>query len=334
MIVQGQFSSADEAELRDFLCASRKRLLDEDVSPNVVGIAVGVKWSGGRPTGRLALLVLVTRKVGRAELPAPWRIPARIGGYWTDVREVGNARPPSTSALAGRWPRAYGGCSVGHVGGTTGTMASAVHDRRTTGMQENRRSILGTNHVLANLNLGQPGDAILQPSAFDGGQLPHDAIGTLNRFIPIELEPPLPRRAHENLVDAALADATSGRVAPGIWGFQRLSARSDPLPRLGSHVKKTGRATAITRGQIVGVCATIDIRYGARIARFRDQIVTTPMIEAGDSGALLLGDGNAPIGLLFAGSTGASFANPIGRVATLLQVEIVLDDSRSDRSRS
>jgi hypothetical protein len=314
---------AREAELREVQRAFREQLLDEDVRPNVVGVAVGVEHRNGRPAGRLALLVLVTKKVARAELPPRARVPARIVGYRTDVVEVGTARSPSAPALADRWPRVYGGCGVGHVAGTTGTMAIAVFDRRAGREQDDRRLILGTNHVLANLNRGEPGDPILQPSRFDGGELARDEIGRLHRSVPIELEPPLPRRVHHNLIDAALADVTSARVAPGVRGFRRLAAPPGQPPRIGAPVRKTGRATGMTTGRIVGVCATIDIRYGTRVARFHDQIVTTPMIESGDSGALLVGDDHAPIGLLFAGSTGASFANPIERVSALLEIEIV-----------
>lgn len=316
-------SPAQEAELRDVQRAFRERLLDEDVRPNVVGVAVGVEHRNGRPTDRLALVVLVTKKVAPAELPPQARVPARIGGYRTDVVEVGTARSPSPPALADRWPRVHGGCSVGHVAGTAGTMAAAVYDRRARREEDDRRLILGTNHVLANLNRGEPGDPILQPSRFDGGELPRDEVGRLDRSVPIELEPPLSRRVHDNVIDAALADVTSARVAPGVRGFRRLAARPGQLPRIGAPVGKTGRATGTTTGRIVGVCATVDIRYGTRVARFHDQIVTTPMIESGDSGALLVGDDHAPIGLLFAGSTGASFANPIERVSALLEIEIV-----------
>jgi hypothetical protein len=314
---------AELRELREVQRAFREQLLDEDVRPNVVGVAVGVEHRNGRPAGRLALLVLVTKKVARAELPPRARVPARIVGYRTDVVEVGTARSPSAPALADRWPRVYGGCGVGHVAGTAGTMAAAVYDRRAGREQDDRRLILGTNHVLANLNRGEPGDPILQPSRFDGGELARDEIGRLHRSVPIELEPPLPRRVHHNLIDAALADVTSARVAPGVRGFRRLAAPPGQPPRIGAPVRKTGRATGMTTGRIVGVCATIDIRYGTRVARFHDQIVTTPMIESGDSGALLVGDDHAPIGLLFAGSTGASFANPIERVSALLEIEIV-----------
>lgn len=315
--------SAQAAELRDVQRAFRERLLDEDVRPNVVGIAVGVEHRNSRPTGRLALLILVTKKVARAELPPQARIPARIDGYRTDVIEVGSGRSPSVHALADRWLRVYGGCSIGHVAGTAGTMAAAVHDRRGRRDRESRRLILSTNHVLANLNRGERGDLILQPSRFDGGKLPCDEIARLDRFIPIEFEPPLPRHAHDNVVDAALAEATSTRVAPGVRGFRRLVARPGQLPRIGAPVAKTGRATGMTTGRIIGVYATVDIRYGTRVARFHDQIVTTPMIEPGDSGALLVGHDHVPIGLLSAGSTGASFANPIERVSALLEIEIV-----------
>ena len=60
--------------------------------PNVVGVAIGYKETGGRLTAETALVVLVTRKVGREELPELAVVPARIGGLVTDVVEIGEVQ--------------------------------------------------------------------------------------------------------------------------------------------------------------------------------------------------------------------------------------------------
>lgn len=306
---------ARQAELRQVCRAAASYLLDEESRPNVVGVAAGCAHRGGRATGQLALLVLVTRKVAAATLPPAGRVPGRICGYRTDVVEVGSAGPPAAAVLGQRWPRAYGGCAVGHGGGTVGTMAAVVHRHGEPGW------FLSTNHVLADLNRGGAGDPVLQPSRFDGGRLPSDEIGRLDTFVPIELDPPVARRHHENVVDAALARVTSPRVVPGVRGFTRLASAVDQ-PLVGTEVRKTGRATGTTTGRIIAVAATVDIRYGRASARFHDQIVTTAMMAPGDSGALLVTDHGAPVGLLFAGSAAVSFANPIGRVYALLGIEV------------
>ncbi|MBW3593384.1 MAG: hypothetical protein KY396_06800, partial [Actinobacteria bacterium] len=56
---------------------------------NVVGVAAGVKWRNGEPTGDPAVLVLVTHKVDKEELPQEDLVPASIGGTKTDVLEIG-----------------------------------------------------------------------------------------------------------------------------------------------------------------------------------------------------------------------------------------------------
>lgn len=54
--------------------------------PAVVGVGVGER--GGRETIR----VYVSQKIPAEELPAHHRVPREIGGYATDVIEVGEMR--------------------------------------------------------------------------------------------------------------------------------------------------------------------------------------------------------------------------------------------------
>jgi hypothetical protein len=56
---------------------------------NVVGAGVGVKYVDGEPTGEPAVLVLVSHKIGKDELPREDRIPAKVGDVKTDVLEIG-----------------------------------------------------------------------------------------------------------------------------------------------------------------------------------------------------------------------------------------------------
>jgi hypothetical protein len=92
---------------------------------------------------------------------------------------------------------------------------------------------------------------------------------------------------------------------------------------VGQTVKKTGRTTNFTTGRITAVNATVDINYpGGRVARMKDQIVTTNMSAGGDSGSLVMTLDNVAIGLLFAGSAQSMIANQIENVRTLLKVEV------------
>ena len=93
---------------------------------------------------------------------------------------------------------------------------------------------------------------------------------------------------------------------------------------MGTLLHKTGRTTNYTTGRITATNATIDVNFGnGRIARFRDQILTTPMSAGGDSGSIVADRENYAVGLLFAGSPQVTILNHIQHVRALLRIEIV-----------
>lgn len=313
--------------------------------PNVVGVGVGLREKAGRRTGEVVLTALVRQKVPEAALAPEEIVPPVVDGVPTDVMEVGDL-----VALAARTDRirpAPGGVSIGHYQVTAGTLGGVVRDRAT-----DRRLILSNNHVLANSNKGLPGDPILQPGAIDGGRDPLDTIARLERFVPIQfIEQPSSCR----IADVVVA---IGNAVAGVLGSKhRLSAiRYDPqatnrvdaavaLPdegpaisdeildigvlggtapvELGMRVRKSGRSSGFTTGEVSVLDATVTVSYGEKSARFEGQIVSGPMSEPGDSGSLLVAaDALLAVGLLFAGSQQATIFNPIGAVLTALEVGI------------
>jgi hypothetical protein len=93
---------------------------------------------------------------------------------------------------------------------------------------------------------------------------------------------------------------------------------------LGASVRKSGRTTELTIGEVTLLDATVNVGYpGDRIARFENQIVTSPMSKGGDSGSLMVaGDSLHAVGLLFAGSDLVTINNPIQAVLNRLEVVI------------
>lgn len=150
--------------------------------PNVVGVAVGLKESHGVWTDEMALVALVQQKLPLSALSASDRIPSRIDNVTTDVYEVGALRAlQSLPAPTGRFrPTIPGGVSAGHYAITAGTLGAVVKDRMT-----GEKLLLSNNHVFANSNDAQVGDVILQPGPADGGMNPADAVGRLERFVPL-----------------------------------------------------------------------------------------------------------------------------------------------------
>jgi len=79
----------------------------------------------------------------------------------------------------------------------------------------------------------------------------------------------------------------------------------------------------MTLGRIVGINATVDVNYGGgRVARFKDQIITTNMSAGGDSGSLVTDWQNTAVGLLFAGSSVVTILNQIENVRAALRIEV------------
>lgn len=314
--------------------------------PNVVGVGVGEKISEGRKTGEISVVVLVRQKLPPAGLTKEALLPKELNGVKTDVIEVGDVR--ALQARTDRWRPAPGGVSIGHYQITAGTLGCVVRDRA-----DGRRLILSNNHVLANSNDAQPGDAILQPGPADGGSASEDTIAHLERFCPIEfsVSPPtcslasgfaslgnflaeLAGSSHRvqayqaapqavNLADAAVARPVSNDDI--LDEILEVGVVSGTLPAsLGMMVRKSGRTTAFTTGEITVLDATVNVSYGVgKIASFENQIVTGPMSQGGDSGSLVVAaDELKAVGLLFAGSNQSTIINPIQAVLDCLNVDL------------
>jgi hypothetical protein len=312
----------------------------EKIRANVVGIASGVKWSNGKPTGKPAIIILVAQKLEENQLDPADLIPKNVEGVPTDVLAIGypyaggsETLEADAQTLAKKARPAKGGYSVGHYKITAGTISTGVYDILPGGTVSPpvngigippKYYVLSNNHVLANENAASIGDPILQPGPYDGGTNPADLIGNLSRFIPLTFEPPTPRAQHNNLIDAAIAEAQFHDLDREIYwsGPVRGWRRKANVP-VGTLVKKTGRTTNLTMGRITAINATIDVGYsGGKTARFKDQFVATGMSAGGDSGSLVTTMDNVAVGLLFAGSSTATIMNPIENVRSLLKVEV------------
>ena len=210
---------------------------------------------------------------------------------------------------------ASGGASVGlaYVNGA-GTFGCLVED------SSGDRYLLSNNHVIADINRAPIGSPIIQPAKFDGGISPRDDIALLAAFQPIDF-------AGANRVDAAVGALTDPAIAtPGAPTLGPFAA--PPVPgAVGQHVQKYGRTTAHTRGIVVDASFDGFVDYGpVGVAWFEDQIVVEgdgcAFSAAGDSGALIVDDGNHPLALLFAGDDRRTLSNPIAPVLSALGMTV------------
>lgn len=129
-------------------------------------------------------------------------------------------------------------------------------------------------------------------------------------------------QALDNLVDGAVAKPINPDAFTGeIRGIGQVSGTK--AATLGMRVRKSGRTTDYTEGTVTLLNATVNVAYGAKVARFTSQVITEAMSQGGDSGSLIVdGTDNKAVGLLFAGSSVATIFNPINAVLDALQVNI------------
>ncbi len=324
---------------RNTLENTRSQLFDR---ANVVATGVGYKITNGQSTATLSIVCSVIEKVAASQLSSQEIVPATLDGIPTDVVQTGYIR--ALQSHTDRHRPAPGGVSIGHRDITAGTLGCLVHKNEQT-------FILSNNHVLANSNEAQVGDPILQPGPYDGGRFPDDHIANLAQFVPISIggapsDCPIGQgmatllngiagvlgsdtrlqavslQAAENLVDAAIAlPLNVADVSDQILKVGVIQGAGQG--ELGMAVKKSGRTTEFTTGQILQVDVSANVQYGAgRVAFFTDQLMAGAMSQGGDSGSAVLDEGNRLVGLLFAGSDNSTIINRIENVFSALGVSV------------
>lgn len=274
--------------------------------PNVVGVGVGFKEKNGKLTSEPCIVVYVSRK--RRGLSAKDIIPKTVCGLPTDVKE---ATFGSLALRTEKWRPAPGGVSIGHKDITAGTLGCIVLDKYTKAFL-----ILSNNHVLANENDGLLGDAILQPGPSDGGTDTVDRIGELVRFVELT--------SSGNEVDCAVCSVAVDDYADLEVLEIAYPPRNTRALALGDTLRKSGRTTSITEGEVTCVDLDVYVDYPTLgTIAFIEQIEMSgiAIVAGGDSGSLVW-SGEHPVGLLFAGTGDQKRAllNPIDKVLDMLEI--------------
>lgn len=211
----------------------------------------------------------------------------------------------------------------------TGTLGSLVKD------SSGKQYILSNNHVLARSNAGEAGELIMQrgyvdtvPTCSKNGTI---NVANLTKFVKLNFA------GGNNTVDAAIAKVIPGQVSSTGTILEIGTVSSTTVnPSVNLAVEKSGRTTAKTTGKIasINVSATVS-GYGScgkntNTANFVHQFLinSRTFSAGGDSGSLIVtqpasGKKPNPVGLLFAGSSTSTIANPIKSVLTALGVSFV-----------
>lgn len=250
--------------------------------PNVEGVMVDEKITAGEGTGKLAIVVMVREKVDVEDLDEDDVVPSSVDGVCTDVQETGeivaggalDIGPPMLGPdgldRQGRHRPVPFGVSIGHPDVTAGTVGWLYEN------DAGAQWAGSNNHVLANINRGELGDPILQPGPEDGGQTGEDRAGGLAYYKPIEDGVTVDLALYRKLAEHE--NRFTGVEKP-IRGVVDDISRGDTLV-------KTGRTTAVTRGKVRATGASVNVRYPPEGSiKLTEVIVTTKMLEGGDSGS-------------------------------------------------
>ncbi len=319
-----------------------KKLIELSKYPNVQGVGIGYKVKDGKRTKEVAVIIFVNKKVPEIDLiPAaliPKSVATSTGEIKTDVVESGSFK---MLALTDRVRPVIPGYSIGHPDITAGTAGMIVKKA-----QDGKLCILSNNHVLANVNEANIGDPIIQPGSYDGGKTTNDVVAHLDNFIRIELESTKCKFTHavvnafnffakamnrrsrlvatnigQNLVDCAIATVDNETdVCLDCYKIGKPEGIKEG--ELGMMVRKSGRTTGYTEGEILAVDATVRVLMGSEFAVFTDQLIAGKMCDGGDSGSAVFDTEKNVVGLLFAGGQDTTIINRIQNVFEALKVEL------------
>jgi hypothetical protein len=192
----------------------------------------------------------------------------------------------------------------------SGTLGSLVRD------SSGGLHILSNNHVLARKNQGTLGEDVSQPGLIDNGCAVAEVVGDLSAFAPLG----------SSNVDAAIAALRDGvmRTDGNILDIG-VPSGTTMAPAVGLAVAKSGRTTGFTSGSIGAINASVNVQYqegcgnGRKfVVSYTNQIIVSSgtFSAGGDSGSLIVANSVSrnPVGLLFAGSSSTTIANPIDEV--------------------
>jgi hypothetical protein len=260
-------------------------------------------------------------------------VPRSFNGYTVRTEVTGEVQVLSTQVaepLAGVSPERRGVVRP-LVGGIS--LSADIEDMYycgTLGMVTYDDKILSNAHVIAiepdTDNFLDLGTDIIQPGSGDGGR-EGARVGALEDYVPIDFDP-----GAENYADAAIGSidydhGDEDEESPGeqfgeggnywIEGWTEVS--------LGNTVRKSGRSTGVTTGQVINTNISVYVEYGDEIARFVDQIAIAQdnwsFAGPGDSGSAVDKDGEF-VGLVFAGSENYVYINKAEHIIDELGIAV------------
>ena len=176
--------------------------------------------------------------------------------------------------------------------------------------------ILSNNHVLGRSGAAVAGEDVSQPGMIDANCAITTIVADFTGAAPLG----------PSNVDAAVAQLRPG-LMNSTGSIQDIGVPSSTIVNasVGQGVAKSGRTTGFTTGSVSSINTSVSVQYQQGCGKgkkftvtYTGQIVITPgnFSAGGDSGSLIVTNNGShnPVGLLFAGSSSSTIANPIGQV--------------------
>lgn len=256
---------------------------------NVRGVGLGFRVKKGFTQKEPVIKIYVYRKLSKTELKPSDLLPSEIEGVPVDVIEAGFLR---AMMLTDEFRPVVGGCAIGNESGA-GTLGALGLD-----LQTNEIGIISNNHVIS--NNGSVKNVFQPPPMFGGTE--QDIVAATKRFQPVDPDTP-------NTIDIGFAPIfdpanIAYKILPSVYPAQTIE------PQIGMTVSKYGFRSYETTGTIQDIDVRAEVEWNNQFTPWRDQILTTKMSWAGDSGSLLR-YGNSPVALCYAGSELVSLHNKL-----------------------
>jgi hypothetical protein len=338
--------------ISEFEARHIKKEVENKILKKANVVAAGIGYKNDDPEQGLSIITSVVEKLPKKQVSRFQMIPKSVDGLQTDVIQTGEIKALFDPTQ--KYRPIPQGCSVGHKDITAGTLGAWVH----ADGYFDKRVMLSNNHVLANSNLCEIGDDILQPGPHDQGQ---EVVAKLLNYIPLHFKksaisgcpwantvayvlnkisdwmgsgtkmyPYFETQTENNLVDAAIAEVDDNDydslVYPKYWDDSEIQGWA--VGQLGDYVKKFGRTTGFTEDEIKQVDVSVTVSYGSQgYAKFTNQFMAGAMSAGGDSGSTVLNKDNKVVGLLFAGSETTTIFNPIKFVIDALDLKFAINNT-------
>ena len=307
-----------------------KRFISQD---DINAVGIGFRKVNGTQTEEVSIKAFVTKKLPANLVPVSKLLPSAttergVKNIKIDVEEMDKPVAPHFdtgvfSRLDEKLARAAfpatisPGKSSSNIQEEVGTICICAKPKGTADTKF--RFFLSCNHVFASFNFAPLGIPITEPSKVDGGILPYDFIGRLYSFVPLIYGP-----FYANFMDVGVAYTNLYSGVNIIGGIGKITTVGDNNDLINfPAVKKVGRTSGITYGNVAAVHATIKVDYWyGRNTLFGNQIITSLMGAYGDSGSVLLDQNNHAQGMLFSGSATHTFFSPLDAILQTLGLEI------------